>query len=64
MLLDAFGVGTAATIAQIELIGYNGRDLVLPPTQERKMSKLIAEQLTAIRYGEVEDKFDWMVSMN
>jgi len=64
LLLDAFGVGTAATIAQIELIGYNGRDLVLPPTQERKMSKLIAEQLTAIRYGEVEDKFDWMVSMN
>lgn len=63
-LLDAFGVGTAATIAPIELIGYKGRDLLLPPMEERKMSKLIAQQLTAIRYGEVEDKFGWMVSMN
>lgn len=63
-LFDAFGVGTAATIAPIELIGYNGRDLLLPPAEKRKMSKLIAEQLTAIRYGEAEDKFGWMVSMN
>jgi len=63
-LLDAFGVGTAATIAPIELIGYNGRDLILPPVEVRKMSKLIANQLTAIRYGETEDKFGWMVNMN
>ena len=63
-LLDAFGVGTAATIAQIELIGYKDRDLVLPPLNERKMSKRIAGELTAIRYGDVEDKFGWMVSMN
>lgn len=63
-LLDAFGVGTAATIAPIELIGYKGRDLVLPPVEERKMSNLIAKQLTAIRYGEVDDTFGWMVGMN
>ncbi len=63
-LLDAFGVGTAATIAPIELIGYKGQDLVLPPVAQRKMSQLIAKELTAIRYGEVEDKFGWMVSMN
>ncbi|MBI1288483.1 MAG: branched-chain amino acid aminotransferase [Flavobacteriales bacterium] len=63
-LLDAFGVGTAATIAPIELIGYNGKDMMLPPIAERKMSALIAEHLNAIRYGEAEDKFGWMVSMN
>lgn len=63
-LLDAFGVGTAATIAQIELIGYKGRNLILPPVEERKMSKLIADELTSIRYGQVKDKFGWMVSMN
>ncbi|MCF8276855.1 MAG: branched-chain amino acid aminotransferase [Flavobacteriales bacterium] len=63
-LLDAFGVGTAATVAPIELIGYNGVDMVLRPIEEREMSALISKQLNAIRYGEVEDKFGWMVSMN
>ena len=63
-LLDAFGVGTAATIAPIELIGYQGVDMVLPPVNERKFSKMIADGLRAIRFGEVEDKFGWMVSMN
>ncbi|MGB1318796.1 MAG: branched chain amino acid aminotransferase, partial [Flavobacteriales bacterium] len=63
-LLDAFGVGTAATIAPIELIGYNDDDLILPPVENRTLSKRISEGLKAIRYGEVEDKFGWMVSMN
>lgn len=63
-LLDAFGVGTAATIAPIELIGYKGKDMMLPLISERKMSALIAQHLNAIRYGETEDKFGWMVSMN
>ncbi|MCF8464144.1 MAG: branched-chain amino acid aminotransferase [Flavobacteriales bacterium] len=64
LLLDAFGVGTAATIAPIELIGYKGVDLVLPPVAERKMSQLISKGLMDIRYGKVADKFGWMVSMN
>lgn len=63
-LHDAFGVGTAATIAPIELIGYEGKDMMLPPIPERKMSALISKHLNAIRYGEAEDKFGWMVSMN
>jgi branched-chain amino acid aminotransferase len=63
-LLDAFGVGTAATIAPIELIGYQGNDLILPPVEGRIISKQIADGLKAIRYGEVEDKFGWMVSLN
>jgi len=63
-LKDAFGVGTAATIAPIEVIGYNGNDMLLPSMDARALSKKIAEELRAIRYGEVADKFGWMVSMN
>lgn len=63
-LKDAFGVGTAATIAPIELIGYQGEDMILPPVAERQLSKRIAEGLKEIRYGKVEDRFGWMVSMN
>jgi len=63
-LNDAFGVGTAATIAPIELIGYRGNDMMLPPVDERKLSKQISDGLKAIRYGKVEDPYGWMVSMN
>lgn len=63
-LKDAFGVGTAATIAPIELIGYQGEDMMLPPVSERQFSKRISEGLKEIRYGKVEDRFGWMVSMN
>ncbi len=63
-LNDAFGVGTAATIAPIELIGYRGENMILPPLAERSLSKKIADGLKAIRYGKVDDPYGWMVSMN
>lgn len=63
-LKDAFGVGTAATIAPIELIGYQGKDMILPPVTERLLSKKISDGLKAIRYGKVDDRFGWMISMN
>jgi branched-chain amino acid aminotransferase len=62
-LKDAFGVGTAATVALIELIGYQGEDLVLPPVNERMLSKTIAEKLTAIRYGLTPDIYGWSVKV-
>ncbi len=63
-LLDAFGIGTAATIAPIAMIGYDGLDMELPPMDQRNMSARITEELKAIRYGEIEDSYGWMVSMN
>ncbi|MCF8258969.1 MAG: branched-chain amino acid aminotransferase [Flavobacteriales bacterium] len=62
-LKDAFGVGTAATIAPIELIGHEGEDLVLPPIEDRQLSKALAAKLTAIRYGDAEDTFGWTVKV-
>ena len=62
-LKDAFGIGTAATIAPIELIGVDGRDLILPSVEERINSRRIANRLEAIRYGEADDIFGWMESI-
>lgn len=62
-LKDAFGVGTAATIATIELIGYEGEDLILPAIESRQLSTAIAHKLTAIRYGEEQDAYGWMVKV-
>ena len=59
-LKEAFGVGTAATIAQIIGIGYEGKDYALPPVEERQFSNKIDETLRNIRKGKTEDKFNWM----
>jgi branched-chain amino acid aminotransferase len=59
-LKEAFGTGTAATIAQIVTIGYEGKDYQLPPVEERKFSPRVDETLRNIRKGKEEDIFGWM----
>jgi branched-chain amino acid aminotransferase len=59
-LKEIFGCGTAATIAQIIGIGYEGKDYDLPPVSERKFSTKVDETLRNIRKGRIEDKFNWM----
>jgi branched-chain amino acid aminotransferase len=62
-LKEAFGCGTAATIAQIIGIGFEGTDYALPPVEERKFSTKVDEVLRNIRKGKVEDKFHWMMKV-
>jgi branched-chain amino acid aminotransferase len=62
-LKEIFGCGTAATIAQIIGIGYDGKDYALPPVADRKFSPKVDETLRAIRKGRSEDKFHWMVKV-
>jgi branched-chain amino acid aminotransferase len=62
-LKEVFGCGTAATIAQIIGIGYQGKDYELPPVSERKFSNRVDETLRGIRKGRMEDKFNWMLKV-
>ena len=57
-LKEAFGAGTAATIAQIERIGCNGKDYYLP--SERPLSKKLFDTLDKIKLGKMEDKWGWI----
>jgi len=41
---EAFGAGTAATIAHIELIGHEGKDYVLPPDSERLLANRVYDE--------------------
>ncbi len=59
-LKEAFGVGTAATIAQIIGIGHIDDYYPLPPVEERKFSNKVDETLRAIRKGKTEDTLGWM----
>jgi branched-chain amino acid aminotransferase len=57
---EAFGVGTAATIAQIMGIGYQETYMELPAVADRKFSNKVDETLRGIRKGKIEDKMGWM----
>ena len=59
-LQEIFGVGTAATIAPIELFGCNGKDLKLPPITDKNIGARLKKELDNIRTGKVADKHGWM----
>lgn len=61
---EAFGVGTAATVAHITTIGKEEgewiRDYELPPVEERKYSVMFNNMLRDIRKGRLPDSFGWL----
>jgi branched-chain amino acid aminotransferase len=60
---EAFGVGTAATIAHIDTIGYEGKKYSLPPVSERKFSNKVYQELEGIKRGQRPDLFNWMMKI-
>ena len=59
-LQEVFGVGTAATVAPIKTIGYNGVDYELSDVESRKYSLGFLDTLDKIKSGVMEDKFGWI----
>jgi branched-chain amino acid aminotransferase len=59
-LTEAFGTGTAATIAPISVIGYEGQKYTLPEVEQRKFSNKVFKELNNIKYGKTEDIFGWI----
>lgn len=62
-LKDAFGTGTAATIAQISSITYNDKRYELPPLETRRLSNEIGQLLQDIKRGRVEDTHGWIYKL-
>ena len=60
ILNEVFGVGTAATVAQIIGIGHVDNYYPLPPVEDRKFSTKVDETLRNIRKGKIEDTLHWM----
>jgi len=59
-LQEAFGTGTAATIAHISNIGFDGTDYALPPVTANSFSTKVNKALDDIRRGRIEDKHNWV----
>jgi branched-chain amino acid aminotransferase len=62
-LTDAFGAGTAATIAPIAKIGFRGEVFELPAVETRAVSKRIKAYLDGIKSGDVADELGWCVDV-
>ncbi|MBL7863895.1 MAG: branched-chain amino acid aminotransferase [Cyclobacteriaceae bacterium] len=59
-VVEAFGAGTAATIAHIELIGHEGKNYFLPPVETRKFSNRVLQELEGMKHGTKPDPFGWI----
>jgi len=58
-LTDAFGAGTAATIAPVGSIGHNGEEYFLSDPATREFSQKVLKTLDGIRYGNAADPHGW-----
>lgn len=63
-LQEAFGTGTAATIAHISLINLDGQDYTLPEKPKDAFSNQVLEILDGIKYGRKEDPFGWIIKFD
>ena len=62
-MTEAFGAGTAATIAQIEMVGHHTADYSLPPLTQESFSNRVLKELTDIKYGNKPDTFGWTIKL-
>ena len=60
---EAFGAGTAATIAPINKIHFNGQDYILPSSDQESFSSKILKHLIDYKKGAIEDTFGWIESV-
>ena len=62
-LQDAFGTGTAATVAPIGEIGYHDEHYPLPAMEDRPVSAWLKEAMRNLRKGHSPDTYGWLHSV-
>ncbi len=62
-LTDAFGAGTAATIASITKIGFRGNLYDIPNDSPRSNSTKIKNYLNDLKAGKEKDIFNWLLKI-
>ena len=62
-LKEAFGAGTAATIAHISSIAYGNEEYTMPNLAQDSFSTHVGKVLDDIRRGRSADPFGWMVDV-
>jgi len=58
-LTESFGTGTAAVVAPIGTIGYQGKDYIIGGNKIGCITQELYDTLTGIQFGNVVDTFGW-----
>jgi len=59
-LKEAFGAGTAASIAPIAQLNVHGTIIDLPPVETWEIANEVKKELSDIRYGRIADTHGWV----
>ncbi len=62
-LKEAFGTGTAASIAPIYALTYHDDKMLLPPVEEWETANWLKKELAEIRYGLKADTHNWTLKV-
>jgi len=62
-LKEAFGTGTAASIAPIYALTYHDDKMVLPPVENWDTANWLKNELANIRYGRKKDSHGWILEV-
>ncbi|RYZ48216.1 MAG: branched-chain amino acid aminotransferase [Sphingobacteriales bacterium] len=62
-LKEAFGTGTAASIAPISQLTYHEHTMTLPPVDQWETAGYLKSELSDIRYGRKEDTHGWICKL-
>ena len=63
-ITEVFGCGTAAVISPVGQLGYKGRNYVVNNYESGPVAQHVFNELTAIQYGEAEDRFSWVYAVS
>ena len=62
-LTEMFGVGTAAIVSPVGVLGYEGKDYVIGDNKPGPVGKDLFESIMGIQQGRVPDKFGWVTKV-
>ncbi|MFT7586570.1 MAG: branched-chain amino acid aminotransferase, partial [Cellvibrionaceae bacterium] len=60
---EAFACGTAAVIAPIGKMGYQGEDVIINDDKVGSVTRHLYDELTGIQYGRIPDRFGWTLKI-
>jgi len=63
-LLEVFGSGTAAVIAPVSELVFQGKSLLIAQGRVGNWTQRLFDTLTGIQYGKMEDPFGWTVPVS
>lgn len=63
-LQEVFGSGTAAVVAHVANISYQGKTIELPSIEDRKVANMVKTEINGLRAGTIKDTRNWVVPVN